>query len=373
MLPLAQAVALAGHAPAFLVPNPEEIASVLEATRFPLGRVPPLPSAVPGSPARTVAATFADILGAAGIGDADGLAMTLDAWDRLLDGLGPALVVCEFSPLLCLAARGSRFPVVAVGHGFVLPPSHLSEFPLLAPVTPSFSQGELLEVVNRVQRQRRRPELVRLPAMMDATARFMTGLPELDPYRADRHDPVAGPPDTGVRQVWSEPVEDFFAYLSATNPITPRLLQALARSGLRGSVYVRGASPGLSTHLRGSDIVWLDRAASMPQRLERATMVVHHGSMLTSEEALIAGRHQVVAPIYLEHLLTARTLLEHELAVVIAGAETSEEMIDQLRSAVASPSLKAAARRFARDHHERAAQPHSSAPLDTILKLMASR
>ncbi len=46
----------------------------------------------------------------------------------------------------------------------------------------------------------------------------------------------------------------------------------------------------------------------MRTALDRARLIIYHGSMLTAEETLLAGRPQVVVPLYLEHLLTARAL-----------------------------------------------------------------
>jgi UDP:flavonoid glycosyltransferase YjiC (YdhE family) len=80
---------------------------------------------------------------------------------------------------------------------------------------------------------------------------------------------------------------------------------------------VRRATGQHRQAVAGSGLVLLDRPAPLADGLLRGRLVVHHGSMLTSEEAAIAGRPQLLLPLYLEHLLTARTLAGTGAARVI--------------------------------------------------------
>jgi hypothetical protein len=370
LLPLARAVAAAGHRPLFFVPNPQEVCTLIEGEGFPSRLVPTRPAPPPHLPRNRPASSFTDILGVAGFGDAPGLLRALQAWDILLAETKPAVVVCELSPFLCLACLGGDRPVVVVGHGFALPPADAASWPaLVSGAAPLFAADELLARVCEAQRRRGRPEPARLPVVLAGTARFVTGLAALDPYRQVRRDLVVGPPDTGVRRVQVEPVEDVFGYLLGDHRVTPPLLAALARSGLRGSVYVQRPLPGLASRLAGSGIRWLDQPASMPQMLERCRLVVHHASMLTSEEALIAGRPQVVAPLYLEHLLTARALLDNGVAAVMTGAPDEAEMVSVLKEAVASAIRRQAAERFALSHEGQGSERRSALVRDRILAL----
>jgi UDP:flavonoid glycosyltransferase YjiC (YdhE family) len=198
----------------------------------------------------------------------------------------------------------------------------------------------------------------------------MNGLPEIDPYRAERRDPVVGPPPTGVRRATEEGSEDVFAYLTGNGRVTPAVLRALALSGLRGSVYVRQGSSGLAALVAGSNIAWLDGPAFMPERLARARLVVHHASMLTTEESLIAGRAQVVAPLYLEHLLTTRALLERGLAAAILPTTDTDGMVSTLRTAASRGPITDAARAFAKAYEERLGTPAWDGLRDTLLSLI---
>jgi hypothetical protein len=365
LLPLARAVAERGHQPCFLVPNPGEVATIMDVASVRLGRAPRLPA-----PRAGLATSFADILGAAGVDDSAVLEAVLRQWDRALRSVAPALIVCEFSPFLCLATYGGSLPVVVVGHGFVLPPMHLPRFPaLLADRLPLYQEDCLLRNVHSAQRRRGRPVPQALPAILAGTKRFLTGLSELDPYQADRLDPVVAPPPPQVEPDSEDGPDDLFAYLSGGHPNTLRLLGALARSGLRGSVYVRGGPPDLRSAIAGSAIEWLDRPIRMTEKLARVRTVLHHASMLTTEETLLAGRPQVVAPLYLEHLLTTRAILDLGVAVTLSRCSDSE-MIDVLRSAARCGALEGAARSFAALHRRPGALPSSWESLrDTVLDL----
>jgi UDP:flavonoid glycosyltransferase YjiC (YdhE family) len=102
--------------------------------------------------------------------------------------------------------------------------------------------------------------------------------------------------------------------------------------------------------LTGSAIRWLDRPAPIAAVLERADVIVHHGSMLTTEEALVAGKPQIVAPLYLEHLLTARALTELGVAIVIRAPHDSDAIAGLVKLALTDELLAERARTVAEAH-----------------------
>ena len=69
--------------------------------------------------------------------------------------------------------------------------------------------------------------------------------------------------------------------------------------------------------------------------------------MLTAEEALLVGRPQVVAPLYLENLLTTKALAELGVAAVLRPTHTAEELKETLLSAASSQTLTNTANHFA--------------------------
>jgi hypothetical protein len=296
-----------------------------------------------GPPPGAVATSFADILGGAGFGDANFLHDMTAAWDEALARLRPAAVVCEMSPFLCLAALGGDVPVLSLGYGFVLPPPHLPRFPALLGGPPLYAEVALLESATDVCRARGRRAPAALPALLAGTAHAVTGMDVLDPYREHRLQAAAGPLDLEIERAGPEPDEDVFAYLLGDAPPTVDILRALAASGLRGRAYVRRGGGAHRAALAGSGIVWLDRPEPTREALPRARLVVHHGSMLTSEEALAAGRPQLVVPLYLEHLFTARALRELGVAAVVLPSAPPAELGGVLSAATSASDGRHAA------------------------------
>jgi hypothetical protein len=356
LLPVARAATAAGAVPLFLVSNPEEVAPFTAAEGFAVERAPQPPAGANATqplPGR-VARSFADILGGAGFADRDRLLRTVTAWDATLAALHPVAVVAELSPFLALACLGADIPFLSLGHGFILPPPQLSQFPVLWNAPPLHDEQLLLDNAAAVCSIRGRPGPATLPVLLAGTAHAVTGFDVLDPYRTERRTPAVGPPGLDVdapmeAEAAGEPTndEDIFAYLLGDVPLTLPILQALAESGLRGRAFVRRGTEAHRRALCGSAVAWLDRPVPIRAALRRARAVVHHGSMLMTEESLVSGRVQMVAPLYLEHLLTARALLSLGVAHVLRPPHQPTAIADTLRRCLADTVLTARAHSFA--------------------------
>lgn len=367
-LPIARAAAAAGHRALFLVTNPEESASVLGGEGF---EVLSGPYARWQGRARTngIATSYADIIGSAGFGDREVLREIVDAWDVLLAELRPAAVVAELSPFLNLATHGSELPVLVVGHGFALPPPHLPRFPALWEGSPLYAEPELLEHAGAICTSRGRVGPSALPALLEGTAHAVTGLEVLDPYRAQRRQPPVGPPALEAALARARPQDDVFVYLQGDMPPTLHVLRALAKAGMRGRAFIRRGTTVHREALEGSQVAYLERPVAMAEALERARLVVHHGSMLTSEEALATGRPQIVVPLYLEHLFTTRALLGLGVARLARASFSEREIVRVLTAARDDAELSKAARAFAETFWQTSA-PSPDLPvrlLDTVL------
>lgn len=82
-----------------------------------------------------------------------------------------------------------------VGNWFPLPPVHAPTFPLLVVGQPPLApQEEVLAVVQEVQRGRHGPVPPTLTSIF-AGDRFPSFFAELDPYQAERTEPVWDPPE----------------------------------------------------------------------------------------------------------------------------------------------------------------------------------
>lgn len=342
MLPIATAMAAKGYSPVFVVPNPVEVESLLSGHAFPYLQAPRIERRREWkADGPRVVGSFSDILALAGFAEDRVLLATLNCWQALLDLAKPCLVVCEYSPFLCLAAL--ERPLLVLGNGFTLPPPELSEFPTFADQPPQLESTAILDAVARVQRYRNRPVPPTLPSILKGSRHLVCSLAELDPYLQLRQSAPCGPPIL-VDSASSHPAsKDLFAYLAGESPWCLAIARALKETGLSGFVYARNLPADLNKILEGSALQLLSSPTSISKMLQKSSIVLHHGGMGLAEEALIAGRPQIVLPLYLEQYLTAKRIESAGVGTVVPTGSTAATMVEQFRRTATDPRYRAIA------------------------------
>ncbi|MCB9731941.1 MAG: hypothetical protein H6745_04825 [Deltaproteobacteria bacterium] len=333
-----------GYRCLFALPDPVLARAVVG----PAARVVPAPVYVPPGaalPADLQTTTFADVLGAAGFGDRAVLDALTGSWDALLELARPAVVVADHAPALLAAARG-RAPVVALGLGFTTPEPALPRFPALHDgAAGSYDEGRVLAVVNAVLAARGAPTLLRLPALWDVGARFVTVLPDFDPYHPVRAAPALGP----VRPLPPDPAplggEAVFAYLAGDDPRAASLLAALARRGPVRAVVREGLPAAARDACERAGVVLERGLVDLDAALAAADVVVHHGGVGTAEAAVFAARPQLLLPRHLEHRWNAHVLASRGVGVALPDG--SDAALDRALSALRSPAARDAAAAWA--------------------------
>lgn len=353
LLAVARALASHGHTPVFAVRNIADTWPAFREAGFTVLQAPFRYGAPRLAPGKFSSRSFADTLSISGFSDPDELEPLLRGWDVLLDRIRPALAVADHAPALTLAARGA-FPVVQIGAGFSLPPSHLPEFPVLRPSVDHLVPPELLLAsIREVQRRRGRPAPATLPALFDTGPSFPTGFPEFDPYSALRIQPSVGPLDPPPEPSPLPTPHAWFAYFAAEVEGIEEILADLARSGIPGRAYIRSLARPARARLRASGLDVADSPLPMPEILATASVIVHHAGTGLGAAALAAGRPQLVFPLWLEQEIPARRL--QEIGVALAPGATLEPGVALKRLAGGDPSFAAAAARAA--ERTRAAGP----------------
>ena len=140
LLSIARGLASLGHTPVFAIRNIPDTWTLLRESGFAVYQAPFRNGAPRLAPGPFAGRSFEDVLSISGWSDPDELEPLLRAWDALLDSIRPSLVVLDHAPALALAARGS-IPVVQIGTGFCLPPSHLPEFLAVRPSAKALAMG----------------------------------------------------------------------------------------------------------------------------------------------------------------------------------------------------------------------------------------
>lgn len=323
---LARHPRLATHEALFALPHRAPSGAYLDAlglahVQAPLFQRTP----VTGDTANFRAGSFADVLALQGYADAGALRAQIDAWRRLLDTSSADLVIADFAPTLMLAARG-RVPVIAAGTPFGLPPAHLDAFPALPALhdgqlpTPVMPQSRLHGIVSAALADDDAPA-PSLPGWFRAEARIPLVFPLLDPYRELRREPAAGPVHGLRAPLPPASAPRVLAYLADEYPALDAVLDTLDALHVPVDVYVRGDTSASRTSLAGHRLARLPMPFDLDAALSRASLVVHHGAIGIAQDALAAGRSQLVLPFHLENTLTAMSLLRAGVALGVGHRE----------------------------------------------------
>jgi hypothetical protein len=293
LLQVARALADEGHQPVFAIRDLITPAQRLHQVEWPVfqspipvGLLDPLlPTFNPGS--------FGDLLAVANFNNEVELTRLMKAWDLLLQVIKPDLIVGEYAPLLALAAH-RRIPTLLMGHGYILPPPELAQFPIFdysrTPFTP---QDTMLDIVQRVQRARGMPVAPALPAAVGGDVSFVTAYGVTDPYAQMRRHQAVGPLESYAPA--PPPAQRrFYAYLSAEYRPLRQILNAIVGARVPGKVYIKRITPQLRQFLVERGVEVLTAPPPLQQAVTEASFVIHHGGMATATAALGIGRPQML-------------------------------------------------------------------------------
>ena len=358
LLPITRALSERNHQVVFFLRNPHECTKVITKEKIP---ILPVMNIVPTIPEMSVLHrynSYSDLIAITGGCDQEHLFTTTLSWKTLFDIYKPDLIVCDHSPICCLAAFG-RIPVVLLGDGFTLPPAHEPVFPVHRGASPIIEPARLLENMRIVQKMHghKIPQTITEP--FRTAARLFCTLPELDHYPLMRRDTVIGPPPNDLFEPIAPPTEPkWFAYLKAGFPVTSKILENLCIVKFPGEVYVSGLTPEWKDRLTRSNIVVHSDPPSMNQMFPRISVVLHHGGNGLTCAALSAGRSQIVIPMYqetgltaerlrhtgVEHILTPKEIQSGNTCNVISEVAESKSMMERAQAIARNIQLRGPSR-----------------------------
>jgi len=294
---------------------------------FTLLRTPSMGLGLQTSIAAEPPVTFADLLYLRGFGDRHLLAATTAIWRNLLREIKPDLVVSDFSPLLNLAARG-LVPLIVVGNGYMIPPNDrplppigpwISEIPLYS----QRHEDEILDAVRSLPRPADTSPIARLGELFHGSETFLCTFPEFDPYqqfsRRYYYTPFNIPEFSNPPILAERPSEAVFVYLPGDHPSLPVLLEIFSMLERRCTLY----APGIDSQLKASYARFghqvLESPADLSDVLMRVGLTVHHAGLAMVHAALFAGVPQLLLPLALEHVVTARGMRQFGACAAFSG------------------------------------------------------
>ncbi len=259
--------------------------------------------------------TFADVLINLGYGDPDAVAARVRAWRNLIDQVRPDIVRCAHAPGAMLAARGTRIRSLAVGIGFLIPPS-VSPLPLqrtwfmgAKPERMAAREQRVLEGMNRGLDAVGAPRLKSVGALYgEADQRLIYTYPELDDYGPRQDVLYAGnfQPGRGAAPVWpAGPGKRIFAYLEPVQVIG-QLLQALADTRQPVLAYLPHAEEALLKRYSGSNLRLVSEPLDLMQAAAACDIGVSHAGHNIAGTFMGAGKPQLCVPLYYPEMIIAQ-------------------------------------------------------------------
>jgi hypothetical protein len=306
-------------------------------------------------------ATLGDTLGDAGFADPQELRPRIEAWRRILSHAAPALVIADYAPGACLAARG-RVPLALIGNGYTLPPGSMQTFPLLHQVSPPVRpEQQLLDVTNSVLHDLQLRPLQRFPELFSGDAIGVHTLPLLDPYAQWRDRPAQGLPLDRLPKARREDASEILVYLSSWPGPQRPFVEALRPF----ATDVRLFAPGFSSAERERFAAWGMRLEAAPfdltEDLASARLVIHLGSEGISGSCVMAGTPQLACAVDVEKELIGKALAQAGIGKFILNYDPAVTLTeDAVRSLLADEDMAARARAIGEAHR---AQYHGADPL----------
>jgi UDP:flavonoid glycosyltransferase YjiC (YdhE family) len=276
--------------------------------------------------------TWGEFMGDIGFTRPTILRKSIAWWQQVMRDRNISLVIGESAPCALLAARGLGIPSVALGSGYLLPPSEMETFPVLLPrySTRIHDETGIVDIVNAVGTDFGIPELRHLPEVYASSDALVFTLTMLDPYSRWRAAPLL-PPVIGGAPEPADEGEEIFVYFSTSEASEPDLVEAISNLPLPVRLYMPSADDEMAASLarRG---VHVERSPVSPHLIaRRSRLIVNAGQHGILCLALASGLPQVAAPQHLEHEF-------HSTAVERCGAATvvnkSERNAERFHSAI---------------------------------------
>ncbi|MBM3620252.1 MAG: hypothetical protein FJX20_06145 [Alphaproteobacteria bacterium] len=305
---VATAMEAEGHEPVFVVRDLVGTADFFARRSWIVMQAPMAVGMLHPTQPRFVPGSYADLLAVNNFANAEHLFRLAHAWHMLFLALQPVLIVAEYAPVATLAAYG-RVPVIAMGHGYIMPPPDQREFPIFDPAAQRFAPPEKIAEAVRSAQQRLGGVIAdSVPAIIGGTRHFVTAFAETDPYAGFRGQPDCGPLDSIPPPIGPTGPPSFYAYLSASHPQLRMILQSLVECGLPGAAYVKRATPEIRQYLAERKVHVFDRPPPLAEVTRGAHVIVHHGGAATLAAAMGAGRPQMLWPEVADQEVSAGTI-----------------------------------------------------------------
>jgi rhamnosyltransferase subunit B len=279
--------------------------------------------------------TFADVMQLFGYHQVQDLATAAGSWIRILEETAPSVIISDFAPTLRLAAA-TAIPMIVLGSGYTVPPAHnllppMRPWDLSVPPESRMHEFALLAAVNDVCAKLRRPRVDYFSDLFQGDSTFVCTLTEFDPYGKVRSDVLAWPFNVPnmpeAREFCQRRGPVVFCYLQAGHPTLDALLDALGTLDCTCAIYIGGARPRDLVEKCAANIHLYSTPPNLGSVLPETSVLIHHAGLGTAYAGLMAGVPQLVFPVGLEQLITARGLAQFKVTVPVRATPPPEARV----------------------------------------------
>ena len=304
--------------------------------------------------------------------DEGAFAFRLAGWDKIVRDFNPHLIIADYSPGLSLYARG-RWPVLAIGNGYTLPPPEPEFFP---PATrrnrPVYgSDPEIIGWLNSDLVRIGAKPIERLPQLNEATAYGLMTMPIFDPYHAIRQQEYLGAEIPGGAPIPQKASDGAIIYFHERAQLDDVVVNGLKQLKIDAAVYFGLSTRSVKRKLNGSRVKVADVPFVLGKDMPGKSVAVHRGGLGFTAAALMAGVPQVVVFENDETQLNAESIVKAEAGMAARYNKiTSDALADAIEYVSGSSDMQERALKLANEHAQFRVSNPTHAVGDLAIKLL---
>ena len=281
-------------------------------------------------------------------------AARLNGWEKIIRDFDPHLIIADYAPSLSLFARG-RWPVLAVGNGYTMPPPEMAVYPSIAKLNrPLYAtEPEIVDRLNNDLKMIGARSIERLPQLNEADAHGLVTMPIFDPYAAQRLQPYLGVEIPGGSPSPLTTASGAIAYFHEDTQVHDNVLDGLLGAGTEMVAYFGPPLRRLAKKFSGSRVSLADAPFKLGDDMPGKAVAVHKGGLGFAAAAILAGVPQVMLYRHEEHWFTANAIVRAGAGVAAKYKDvTAGALSEAMDRVVASSAMRERAQGLAEQNAE---------------------
>jgi rhamnosyltransferase subunit B len=281
-------------------------------------------------------------------------ASLLAGWEEIVREFDPHLIIADYAPGLSLFARG-RWPVLAVGNGYTLPPPEMAVFRPLAKLNrPAYAtEPELIERLNTDLKGIGAQPIERLPQLNEADAYGLMTMPIFDPYADERRQPYLGVEIPGGSPSPLPTASGAIAYFHEDTQLHDQVLDGLLGADIDTAAYFGPPLRRTAKKFNGSRVSLVDQPFKLGDAMPGKAAAIHKGGLGLAAAAVLAGIPQILLYDHEEHWFIANAIVRAGAGAATQYKNVTASALSEAMDRVATiPAMRERALQLAEENSE---------------------